>query len=64
MAKVLSLDVTLRFGESVCSIGSLSPQEAFNLLHMPSMGEHVVCLVPIWSQDDGLPSMPVTENKE
>lgn len=64
MSKVLTLDVTLELSGDCHTIPSVSPQEAFNLLHMPSFGEFVVTLTPNWIEADGLPSVPEPENKE
>lgn len=51
-----SLTVTFKDGMVV----AVTPQEAFNLLMMPSLAGLIVNLVPEY----GLPSVPEPENKE
>lgn len=67
MSKVLTLDVTLAFqsGEKTRThiVSGVSAQEAFNILHMPSMSEHVVALVPNWVESD-VPPVSEPANKE
>lgn len=63
MAKSLTFDVTFYVGEKTFVVPGLSAQEAFNLVHMPVMGELVIGLVPNWIEaPDALPV--VSENKE
>lgn len=64
MSKTLSLDVTLELSGDCHTIPGLSPQEAFNLLHMPAIGGFVVALTPNWIEADGMSSVSVSENKE
>lgn len=64
MSKVLTLDVTLELDGVSHTIPAVSPQEAYNLLHMPSMGEFVVDMTPNWIDADVLPTVHESENKE
>ena len=62
--KVLTLDVILHFPERLpVTIARVSPQEAFNLLHMPAMSEYVVKLVPNWVESN-VPAVSETANVE
>ncbi|WP_276819084.1 hypothetical protein [Mailhella massiliensis] len=64
--KVLTLDVYLSF-PGACGadpvVSGMSPQEAFNLLHMPAMSEYVVDLVPNWVESN-VPAVPETANAQ
>lgn len=65
MAKKLFLDVSFAFDDRTIVVSGVSPQEAFNILHMPSIGELICTLSPSWVEvEDGLPPMPEPENKE
>lgn len=62
--KSVSLDVHLTIGDVATCITGLSPQEAFNLLMMPSFGSYIVSMVPNWTVSNGVSSVPEPENKE
>lgn len=58
--KLVSFDVTLKFGNDVPFDVNMSPQEAMTLLSMPNLCDGVRRLVPQFAPDvnDELPEMP------
>lgn len=59
--KLVSFDVTLKFGDDVPFDVNMSPQEVFTLLQMPSMCDCVRKLIPRFGLVDELSEMPKKE---
>ena len=61
MDKALTLDVCVSVAGHETVFDGLTPQEAFNLLMMPSFSPYIVSLVPNWKDAPPNGVSPVSE---
>ena len=61
MDKALTLDVCVSVAGHETVFDGLTPQEAFNLLMMPSFSPYIVSLVPNWKDTPADGVSPVSE---
>lgn len=62
MNKVLTLDVCVSIAGHETVFDGLTPQEAFNLLMMPSFSSHITALIPNWKDTPADGVSPVSES--
>lgn len=60
-SKALTLDVYVSVDGHETKFDGLTPQEAFNLLMMPSFSPHITALIPNWKDTPADGVSPVSE---